>query len=134
MAQKIYKIFISHAFYYDDSHDRIVEMLNKAPDFSWMNYSVCVHDPLEEPEDELEYAIRKQISCVDLVIVLCEMYDTHKKWIRKEIDIASEMGKPIICIYPRYIKKVTDEVRDVAKDVVDWDTDSIVEAIRKYAL
>ena len=49
---KTYDVFISHAWKYSDDYDRIVEFLNKAPNFKWRNYSVPRHDPKDGDLEE----------------------------------------------------------------------------------
>ena len=68
---KTYDVFISHAWKYPDDYYRIVEFLNKAPNFKWRNYSVPPHDP---KEGDLEEALKKQIRPVNGVIILAGMY------------------------------------------------------------
>ena len=35
---KTYDVFISHAWTYNSDYYRLVEMLDKAPNFKWRNY------------------------------------------------------------------------------------------------
>ena len=62
------------------------------------------------------------------------MYVAHSFWIQKEIDISLEYDKPIIGIKPWCQERVPKAVSDVAKEIVGWNTSSIVEAIRKYSI
>jgi len=136
---KTYDLFISHAWRYNEDYYRLVDMLNKAPNFKWRNYSVPEHDPVldpDDPEDEetLTEALRRQIKPVNCVLILCGMYVAYSKWIQKEIDIAVEYGKPIIGIKPWGQEKIPQAVSKVAKEIVGWNTDSIVSAIRKHSI
>ncbi len=132
---RMYRVFISHAWTYNESYYRLVNMLNKEPYLNCPNYSVPQHAPLAARTDrELENALRNQISPTHIVIVLSGMYVAHRKWIQKEIDIASNMGKPIIGVRLRGHERLPQVVQDVAKEIVGWNTPSIVSAIRKHAL
>lgn len=132
-ASKTYGLFISHAWEYSDQYRRIEAMLNDAPHFAWRNYSVPEHDPLHAKTNrELEAALRNQIKPASAVIILAGMYVSYREWIQKEIDIAREMGKPIIAIAPRGSQKIPQAVQEAADVVVGWTTASITDAIRRY--
>jgi len=132
---KTYRIFISHAWTYNESYHRLVKMLNEASYFKWQNYSVPQHDPLGAGTDrELEKALHDQIGPTHIVIILSGMYVAYRKWIQKEIDIASGMGKPIIGVRPWGQERVPQAVQDAAREMVGWNTSSIINVIRKHAL
>ena len=132
---KTYRIFISHAWTYNENYHRLVKMLNEASYFKWQNYSVPQHNPLGTSTDrELEKALHNQIGPTHIVIILSGMYATYRKWIQKEIDIASGMGKPIIGVKSWGQERVPQTVQDVAKEMVGWNTPSIINVIRKHAL
>lgn len=132
---KTYRIFISHAWHRNDDYNRLTKMLNEAKNFSWMNYSVPDHDPLDTRTDaQLVEALKDQIRPVHVVLILAGMYVPHSKWIQREIDIAKGMGKPIVGIRPWGNQIVPRAVQDAAVEVVGWNTDSIVGAIRRNVL
>lgn len=136
---KTYDLFISHAWKYNEDYYRLVDMLNEAPNFKWRNYSVPEHDPVLDPDDPgdqetLIKELEEQIRPVNCVLILSGMYVAHSFWIQKEIDISLEYDKPIIGIKPWGHERVPKAVSDVAKEIVGWNTSSIVEAIRKYSL
>jgi len=62
------------------------------------------------------------------------MYVSYRYWIQKEIDIALEMGKPILGIMPWGSLRIPQAVQDAADEIVGWSTSSIVTAIRENAL
>lgn len=41
-----YNLFISHSWTYGDSYDRLIEMLDDAPNFYYKDYSVPKNDPI----------------------------------------------------------------------------------------
>ena len=132
---KIYNVFISHAWKYDAEYYRIEKLLKDAPNFSWKNYSVPQHDPLgTTTKKDLEETLRRHIRPTHVVVILSGMYVAYRDWIQKEIDIASEMGKPIIGIKPWGRERMPQAVQNAAKEIVGWNTSSVVSAIRKHAL
>jgi hypothetical protein len=126
---RTYKIFITHAWDYDEDYYNLVDMLDEAYNFQWQNYSVPSHDPLEtENNKELESALIDQIKFAQIVILLGGMYVPYRDWIIKEISISSDMRKP------RGSYKMPQDIQDVASELVAWNTQSIVDAIRRNAL
>lgn len=133
-ALRTYRIFISHAWTYSTGYNRLVDMLDGAPRFKWYNHSVPSDDPLEvNSTAELERKLRKQIQGTNCVVVLAGMYYNHREWMIKEIEIAQEFGKPIVGIRPRGNKVTPAVLTLAAKEIVGWNTDSIVSAIRKHS-
>ena len=132
---KTYDVFVSHAWSYHDDYYRIVRFLNDAPLFTWRNYSVPEHDPLELPTIKaLKEQLRRQIRPVNIVLILAGMYVAHSDWIKFEIDFANEINKPMIGIRPRGQQRTPLAVQDSVNEIVGWRTDSIVSAIRKWAI
>lgn len=62
------------------------------------------------------------------------MYYNYREWMQFEIDYAKEKNKPIIAVKPHGNKTIPKEIQDCADIVVGWNTNSIVNAIRKYSI
>lgn len=85
-------------------------------------------------DSRLTAALREQIRVANIVVVLAGMYAARSNWIQKEIDLANELKKPMIGIRPWGQERIPQAVQDAAKEMVGWKTDSIVVAIRRWAL
>lgn len=132
---RMYNLFISHPWTRDNEYNRLENMLNNSLFFNYKNYSVPSKHPLDVRTDkELEEALERQIRPTSVVLVLAGMYVNHRKWIQKEIDIAQKLNKPIIAIKPWGQERMPLEVTSVAKEVVGWNSISIVEAVRKNSI
>ncbi|MYB77114.1 MAG: nuclease [Chloroflexi bacterium] len=132
---KTYDLFISHAWRYDDDYYRIVNFLEAANNFRYRNYSVPQHDPLDANDTaRLALALQRQISPVNIVLVLSGMYVNYREWIQYEIGVAENYGKPIVGIKPWGSQRIPTAVQSAAVTMVGWNTSSIVDAIRKYSL
>ena len=130
-----YRIFISHAWRYSSDYERMVQLLNAAPSFTWSNYSAPRADPLDvNSSTRLSEAIRRQIRPAQVVLILAGMYVNHSEWIQFEINFAQELRKPIIGVYPWGSERAPLAVEQVAKQMVGWNTASIVTAIRSWAI
>jgi len=125
------KLFISHAWTYNHQYYKLVQMLNERPYFDFHNYSVPEHDPLDfDRVEELEFQLKEEIVDSDIVLVLGGMYAAHRKWIKREIEIAIEEDKPIIAVLPRGQINSPRIVIENADEVVRWNRESIIRAIR----
>ena len=134
-ALKTYDLFNSHAWKYSDDYNRVVQFLDAANNFIWRNYSVPVDKRFAAmSEKELVAELDGQIRPVNAVLVLSGMYAAYSGWIETEIGIANKYGKPIIGVKPWGQERVPQIVTSNAKIVVGWNTASIVQAIRDYAL
>lgn len=130
----IYNLFISHSWTYSDAYEKLVDLLNAAPYFSYKNYSVPKNDPIHNaPYDyQLKTAIRNQMQHASCVLILAGVYSTYSKWINIEIELANELGKRIIAIEPWGAEKTSTVVKNAADETVKWQTSSIVKAIRGF--
>jgi hypothetical protein len=130
---RTYKVFVSHAWRYSESYKRIVTFLDMAPNFSWTNLSVPKHDPIETSE-QLTARLNDQMRPANVFLILAGMYVAHSDWIQYEINFARRIGRPIIGIRPWDSERTPEAVTKAAKEIVGWNTDSIVSAIRHHAL
>lgn len=127
---KTYKLFISHSWSYNDDYYRLEEYLNDASNFDWENLSVPEHDPVTD--SQLRRQLRNQIKPASAVLILAGMYADHSNAIQMEIDIAQNYDKPIIGIEPWGSQRVPTEVKEPAVEMVGWNTQSIVDAVRRH--
>ena len=133
---KFYHLFISHSWTHADQYNNLVNLLDQAKNFRYHNYSISKDDPVHVGTDkELSKAIHDQMQPCGIVIVLAGVYAEYSKWIDKEIKIAKSgfsKPKPILAIRP-WTNEISPAVRDNADQVVKWNTESIVSAIRALA-
>ena len=129
-----YNLFISHSWTYGDAYDRLVDMLNAKPYFSYKNYSVPKYDPIHNVSNDyqLKEAIRRQMQPASCILILAGVYSTYSKWINIEIELAQSMGKKIIAIEPWGAERTSSKVTSAAHSIVRWNTESIINAIRGY--
>lgn len=130
-----YRVFISHAWKYHDDYSRMVSLLDEAAYFSYSNYSVPVDSKFDRmPKKQLEEELKQQIRPVKCVIALAGVYASYSDWIQFELDFADLIDKPIIGVKPWGNTNVSTSISSVAKEIVGWNTSSIVAAIRKYSI
>lgn len=129
-----YNLFISHSWTYSDAYNRLVSILNKAPNFTYKNYSVPKDDPIHNAsnDSQLRAAIRNQMQHASCVLIMTGMYASYSKWIQIEIELAQEMGKKIIAVEPWGAERTSAVVKKAANVKAGWNTASIVSAIKGY--
>lgn len=133
---KTYNLFISHSWSYSDTYKKLIALLKNRPYFDFRDYSVPKDDPIHNaPNSQALYdAIKRQMTPCHVVLVMAGVYATYSTWIQKEIRIAKtefQIPKPVIAIKPWAQTNVSIFVRENADEIVGWNTEAVVEAIRK---
>lgn len=136
---KTYSLFISHAWQYDAHYTRLVNLLNEGDLFAWKNFSVPEHDPVLDPEKKadrkkLTEELAQQIRPTHCVLVIAGMYVHYRDWIQTEIVISQQFGKPVIGVKPWGHERVPQEIQQVSNCVVNWNSASIITAIRSLSI
>jgi hypothetical protein len=130
-----YHILISHSWDYNSDYQTIKGWLDDANNFDWTDYSVPITNPLNvDGKKELKEKLSNRISLCSCVIILSGMYVSYSEWIDYEIDTAIELGKPIIGVKPRGQERIPSKVSSNADIMVGWNSSSVVQAVRDYAL
>ena len=135
---RTFNLFISHSWNYSNSYDRLIRLLRARRYFSFRDYSVPRNDPVHHAgtDAQLRAAIRRHMSPSSVVIILAGVYATYSKWINIEIDLAQDgftNAKPILAIRPRGNQRISTTVSEAADEIVGWNTESVVAAIRRLA-
>ena len=77
--------------------------------------------------------ITERIQTSDIVLGIAGIYASHSDWMKWELDKAIEKRVPIIGVIPRGQERISSIVSNRAIEIVHWNTESIVSAIRKHA-
>lgn len=126
-----YNLFLSHSWSYDDEYENMVELLEDFPYFEFKNYSVPSTDPLDaDTFIELVSELNEQIQSASVVIILAGMYVNHSTWIEIEMELANDLGKPMLGVKPRGNDRAPSEVQECVDEVVGWQAHSVVGSVR----
>ena len=133
---KTYNLFISHSWSYSQQYSNLDSLLSARPYFAYRNYSVPQNDPIHYASNDyqLRQAILNQMRPCHVIVILAGVYATYSKWINIEIDLAQSgfnTGKPILAVKPRGNTNVSSVVQAAADEIVGWNTESVVAAIRR---
>lgn len=133
-----YNLFISHSWKYSNDYDRLVEKLKGYSYFTFKNYSVPSKDPIDINgnyyKKKLREAIENQMRLCSIIVVIAGKYTSYSDSIDMELDVAIEMGKPILAIEPWGSIATSQRAKNVADEIVAWNTESIVKAIRRLSI
>lgn len=133
-----YNLFISHSWSYTDAYDKLSLLLREAPFFKYNDYSV----PMDKPitiynttyyESELKNKIKSKMKYCSVVLILAGVYASYSDSINMEIEIAKELGKPIIAIEPWGSERTSQVVKKNANSIVKWNSSSITDAIKEVS-
>ena len=132
---KIYNIYISHSWSYPGDYDRLKDLLNNAPYFDFIDYSLPKDDRIHHPsnDDALYQAIYRNVRLCQIVLIMAGLYSVYSRWIDKEIEISKRgfsQPRPILVIKPRADTNVSLFVAQNAEEIVTWDKGLIISAIR----
>ena len=135
---KTHNLFISHSWQYSDAYTKLCGLLDNRTYFNYKNFSVPKDDPIHTngTDKQLLEAITNKIRLSHVILIMAGKYSTYSKWINKEIVIANESflyPKPIIGIKPWQSTVVSSVVKNNAVEMVNWNSASIVDAIRKHS-
>ena len=133
---RTYNLFISHSWRYSENYDRLVSMLDEAPEFEWKDFSVPREAPIPDIRtvEDFRDELRDQIRPVHCVLILAGVYSSYSDSIQREIDIADEMQKPIVAVRLWGSERASESAQRAAAEIVNWNSSSIVSAIRNNAI
>lgn len=93
-------IMISHRWSYADDYNSLVEKFKKYG-FSYLDYSVPSHDPLDVNRvNQIKAALREQVRQCNYFVVFAQMAMANSDWCKFEVGVAVEYKKPILSVRP----------------------------------
>jgi hypothetical protein len=142
MSTRQIHVFISHAWKHSNNYETLENWIFKTPassgqaSFDLRNYSVPKDDPIHDAanDTQLLQAIYRQIQMSHVVVSPTGLYATHSKWIRKEIDCAKALAKPIIAVNLWGAERKSSVVLQNCNAEVGWNRQPLIDNIWKFYL
>lgn len=132
---KEYSIFISHSWTYHETLEDLRRLISDRPYFNASYSEVSRDEPINSHNAAyIKSVLKAKILASNVVIGIAGVYASHSDWITWELDTALANGIPIIGVVPRGAERVSTIVSSRAVEVVRWNTESIIAAIRKHAI
>jgi len=130
-----FKIFISHSWTY---HQDLVNLRNLLQTRGYFNVEFLEASsdvPINSTNGSyVKQALKTKILASHIVLAIAGVYATHSDWMNYELETAYNNNIPIVGVAPHGQERVSSVVQGYAVEVVRWNTESIVKAIRTHAL
>lgn len=125
-------VFISHSWSHVDDLKNLRKLLTEKEYFNVEFKEVAPSNPIDSDNSNyIKRVLTQNINDSDIVIGIAGLYASHSDWIEWELNKAEKLGKPIIGVKPRGNSKISKIVANKAIEIVSWNTNSIVSAIRR---
>lgn len=131
-------VFISHSWTYSNDYATLCKWLFERR-WRWPNHaelvfrnrSVSKEDPIDAPPNslELDFAVFAKMYVSDVIVIPTGMYAHHSTWIRREIEFARALTKPILGVHLRGHERHSSVVTGAATAMAKWNSQSIVNKI-----
>ncbi|MBQ2376653.1 MAG: TIR domain-containing protein [Bacteroidales bacterium] len=129
---KTYKIFISHSWDHLDDLKRLRNLLERRGYFRVEFTEASPDNPINSDNNKyIRIILSQKIESSDIVLGIAGVYASYSDWMQWELDKAIAKNIPIIGVVPRGNERISKIVSDRANEVVRWNTESIVAAIRR---
>jgi hypothetical protein len=126
------KLFVTHAWAMSDDYLRVFEYLESARNFFYKNFSTP-DQPVGGDREVQREDLRRQISPVEAVIAVPDLYAEHKDLMTFQLLYAQANKKPVILMKPvGSAPDVPKQILDLTTEVVQWDERALVDAIRTH--
>ena len=136
MTERIYDLFITHAWRYHDDWTRVGEMFDKFLGDTWRNFSVPWYDPALDPNTEVGKRLvhrwlEQQIVPTCGVILLSSVYENKsaQKWVVLEVDLARKYQKRVIGLPTFGANAMAPQAAALVDVQCPWDAETIVAAL-----
>lgn len=131
-------IFIAHGWENSSHIHKLIELLDRAnefdKEFAYINHGNFDRSVLrDEMLNELNLALKEQMTQADVVLVMTDIYHDHKDWIDKEINLAKELDIPVILIRSYENRETPPQLEEKADEVAVFDPEEILKEIKNYS-
>jgi hypothetical protein len=131
---KVYKVYVCHSWDHVDDLENLRKLLIQRGYFNIEFREFSPHESINSNNDTyIRQRLKNSILNSDIVIGLAGLYSSHSEWIDWELKTSQEHQIPIIGVIPRGQLRISQTVSTRSIVDINWNTESIVEAIRKYS-
>ena len=136
MTERMYDLFITHAWRYHDDWTRAGQLFDSYLGDAWRNFSVPWYDPALDPNTEVGKRLvhrwlEQQIIPSCGVIMLSSVYENKsaRKWVVLEIELARKYQKPVVGLPAFGANDVAPEAMALIDRQCSWDAKEIIAAL-----
>lgn len=131
-------VFISHHHKDDESVDGLVSLLGRKG-YQVRNSSIRVKKDNQErldkgkvSDDVIKRLLRMKMRWAGKFIVIIGKETHSRPWVNWEIELAHQLGRPIVGVYENGLKDkvpVPEALEKYASSIVGWRPDSVISAL-----
>jgi len=130
-----HNIFISHAWDYTADVESLRSLINARTHFNCIYSDVGKYEPINSSNAYyIKSRLKERILSSHLMIGMAGIYASHSDWMKWELDTALANNIPIVGVIPRGALRISSIVSSRANELVRWNTESIISAVRKHSL
>jgi hypothetical protein len=130
-----YNVFISHSWSHHSDLEALRNLINLRAYFHASYSEVSRDEPINSLNASyIKTRLKEKLQSSDVIIALAGIYASHSEWMEWELDTAQALGKKIIGLVPRGNERVSTMVSSRSSSIIRWNTESIITAIRAYAI
>lgn len=131
---KTYQVFISHSWSHVNDLRNLRNLLESRGYFHVEFTEVPPKNPINSANAYyVKQRLSEKIASSDVVLGIAGIYASYSDWMEWELDKAIANNIPIIGVVPWGQINISRVVSNRAKEIVRWNTESIVAAIRRNA-
>ena len=128
------RLFVSHLYAPDEAYFRVFEYLESAINFFYKNCSTPDKPPRSMERESLKEDLRKQINEAEIVLILADLHARDPILIEFQALYTKANEKPVLIMEPFGTgKPVPKELRELADEVIGWNTRDMSDKIRQQA-
>jgi len=132
---KDYHIFISHSWTYPKDLENLRNLLSTQGYFNVEFEEATAYTSINSTNAAyVKIKLKQKISNSNIVLGIAGMYASCSDWMAWELETTNNLNIPIVGVVPWGQERISSTVTQYSKQDVRWNTESIVEAIRKWAI
>ena len=131
MSREI-NVFISHSWDHVEDLRNLRKLLKNRGYFNVEFKEVPPDSPINSQNSEyVKRVLRKRIEDSNVVLGIAGMYASYSDWMDWELSTAISKGKKVVGVIPWGQERISQTVTKYTIENVRWNTESIVDAIRR---
>ena len=128
------RLFVGHLYAPDEAYFRVFEYLESAPNFFYVNLATPDRPPRGRDREVLKEDLRRQMSDAEAVVLPASLYAQDPVLIEFQALYAKTCDRPLIVLESFGTgAPVPARLRELADEVVPWNSRDLADAIRRHA-
>ena len=128
------RLFVSHLYSPDEAYFRVFEYLESAPNFYYVNLAKPEQPPRGRDPEAFKEGLRRQMADAEAIVLPASLYGQDPALIEFQALYANACDRPLIVLESFGTgEPVPARLRELADEVVPWNSRDLADAIRRHA-